>query len=374
MDSLTQAALGAAAGTAVLGRRAGPKAALWGAVVGTLPDLDVFVAYGDPVRDFTYHRAESHALFYLTLVSPLLAWLIAKIHRDAAGLGRWTLLVWLALVTHALLDACTVYGTQLLLPFSDYPVGLGSIFIIDPLYTLPLLAGLIAALALRRSRPELAGRLNGAGLALSTLYLGWSIAAQAHVEGVVQRALAASPVGTERVLVTPTPFNTLLWRVVVMDEGGFHEGFRSLFDEGDGLALTRHATRTELLDTLRDDWRVRRLAWFSKGFYGVWLAPAGLEAATGPAGTFAQLLDAVPLAAAADSIGGDPRRAVVMSDLRMGQAPFFAFNFVVGAATGDAVIPVESLQVPARRPPIADLLGWMWRRIGESVPESVPES
>jgi inner membrane protein len=156
LDSLTQAALGAAVGTAVLGRRAGPRAALWGAVCGTLPDLDVLWSHGDPVRDFTFHRAETHALFWLTVVSPLLGWLLARLNRDRQAWVRWSLLAWLALVTHALLDAFTVYGTQLLLPFSDYPVGLGSVFIIDPLYTVPLLAGVIAAASGRRAptRPD----------------------------------------------------------------------------------------------------------------------------------------------------------------------------------------------------------------------------
>ena len=369
MDSLTQAALGAAVGTAVLGRRAGPKAALWGAVVGTLPDLDVLVPYGDPVRDFTFHRGTSHALFYLTLASPLIAGLIAKIHHDRAHLWRWMLLVWAALVTHALLDAFTVYGTQLLLPFSDYPVGLGSIFIIDPLYTLPLLAGLVAALTLGRSRPALAGRLNGAGLALSTLYLGWTIAAQAHVEGVVHRALAASPIEPGRVLVTPTPFNSLLWRIVVMDDGGFHEGFRSLLDESPALALTRHESRTDLLPPIRDAWQVQRLAWFSKGFYGVSLGPPDLETALGSAGTVAQLLGAVPVASAVASVGPAVGRPVVMSDLRMGQTPFFVFSFVVGTATGDAVVAAPALQVPTQRPP-REALAWIWQRIWhESVPE-----
>src|SRR5512145_3083609 len=153
MDSLTQMALGAAVGTAVLGRKAGPRAALWGALCGTLPDLDVLVPYGDPVRDFTFHRAESHSLFWLSVVTPALAWMIARVHRERdAKVGvlfrHWCLLVWLALITHALLDAFTVYGTQMLLPFSDYPVGLGSVFIIDPLVTVPLLAGLAGALAL----------------------------------------------------------------------------------------------------------------------------------------------------------------------------------------------------------------------------------
>jgi inner membrane protein len=364
VDSLTQAALGAAVGTAVLGRRAGPKAALWGAVVGTLPDLDVLVPYGDPVRDFTFHRGASHALFYLTLVSPLIAWLIAKIHRDRAQLWRWTSLVWAALVTHALLDAFTVYGTQLLLPFSDDPVGLGSVFIIDPLYTVPLAAGVVAALALRRSRPELAARSNAAGLALSTLYLGWSVAAQAHVAGEVHRALAASPIEAGRVLVTPTPFNTLLWRVVVMDDDGFHEGFRSLLDDSPRIDFVRHESRTDLLPALRDSWHVQRLAWFSKGFYGVSLGSADLETAVGSVGTVAQLVGAVPVARAADVDGAADARPIVLSDLRMGQTPFFVFSFVIGATDGERTVPVAGLQVPTRRPP-RESLRWLWQRIGD---------
>ena len=41
MDSLTQATLGAAIGQALLGKKIGGKAAILGAVVATIPDLDV---------------------------------------------------------------------------------------------------------------------------------------------------------------------------------------------------------------------------------------------------------------------------------------------------------------------------------------------
>jgi inner membrane protein len=362
LDSLTQAALGAAVGTAVLGRRAGPRAALWGAVCGTLPDLDVLFSHGDPVRDFTFHRAETHSLFWLTAVSPLLGWLLARLNRDRQAWVRWALLAWLTLVTHALLDAFTVYGTQLLLPFSDYPVGLGSVFIIDPLYTVPLLAGLVVALAWRRTRPPAAARANAAGLLISTAYLAWGVAAQAHVEGAVHRSLAATPIEAGRVLVTPTPFNTLLWRVVVMDDDGYHEGYRSLFDGSDHVGFTRHASRGDLLEPLRDEWAVRRLAWFSKGFYRVREAPANVATIVGSAGTLPQLMDAVAVAAADSVTPGDAGARVVMSDLRMGQTPFFAFSFVVGSVHPDGVAPVESLQVPTQRPP-REALGWMWRRI-----------
>jgi inner membrane protein len=363
MDSLTQIALGAAVGTAVLGRKAGARAALWGAVCGTLPDLDVLLPYGDPVRDFTFHRAESHSLFWLSVASPLLAWVVARLNRSVgASFREWWLLVWLALVTHPLLDAFTVYGTQLLLPFSDYPVGVGSVFIIDPLYTVPLIVGVVGALWLRRRDPARAMRWNAAGLALSTLYLGWGVAAQAHVEGVVHRTTAATPLADARALVTPTPFNTLLWRVVVMDDNGYHEGYYSLFDDAPGVRLTRHASDTRLLAPLRDDWAVRRLAWFSKGFYGVSEAPADARVAEGSASTLGQLLGLVKTAAAAEAVPDAGNVPVVMTDLRMGQTPWFVFSFVVAERSGDRVRAVPARQVPSERPPAA-VLPRLWARI-----------
>ena len=88
MDSLSQIALGASVGVAVMcssraadGRRTAVwKAALWGAVCGTLPDLDVFVDHGDAIRNMVMHRSESHALFWLSLLSLPLAALIARLH------------------------------------------------------------------------------------------------------------------------------------------------------------------------------------------------------------------------------------------------------------------------------------------------------
>jgi len=362
MDSLTHIALGAAVGTAVLGRKVGPRAALWGAACGTLPDLDVLVPYGDPVRDLTFHRASSHSLFWLTIASPALAWLIARLQRRAGATFReWLALVWLALVTHPLLDALTVYGTQLLLPFSDYPVGVGSVFIIDPLYTVPLIIGAAAALRLRLKDPARAARWNVAGLAASTLYLGWTVAAQSHVEGVVHRSLAASPIADGRVLVTPTPFNSILWRVVVMDDDGYHEGYYSLLDDVASVDFEHHASQRSLLEPVRDAWNVRRLAWFSKGFYRVSEAAPEQPLETGSIGSLRQVLGFVDTADAAGTALGRRHAAIVMTDLRMGQTPWFVFSFVVAGRVGERVVPVTGHQLPMRRLP-ADALAQLWHR------------
>jgi inner membrane protein len=316
------------------------------------------------VRDFTYHRAESHSLFWLTAVSPFLAVLPARLHRAAAGYAQWWLLVWLALVTHPLLDAFTVYGTQLLLPFSDYPVGVGSIFIIDPLYTLPLIVGVIVAMRLGRRDPDRALRWNAAGLALATLYLGWSVVAQSRVEDIVHRELAATELAVSRVLVTPTPFNTLLWRVVVMDAEGYHEGHRSLLDGDTRITLVHHPRDAALLEPLHDDWTVRRLAWFSKGFYSV-SAGADVRVAADSASTLAQLLGFVETAAADDMLAAPGGAPVVMTDLRMGQTPWFVFAFVVAEHAQGQVIAVPPRQVSSARPPMSALRR-LWRRIWDA--------
>jgi inner membrane protein len=333
VDSLSQLALGAAIGVATMGRRTALwKAALWGGVAGTLPDLDVFIDHGDDLRNMVMHRGASHALFWLTLVSPLLAAAPTLLHGERALFRRWWLAIWLALVTHPLLDAMTVYGTQLLLPFTNHPFGLGSIFIIDPLYTVPLLVGLVAGL-LRRGPAGL--RWARLGLAISTGYLAWSVAAQWHVREVAREALAARGEGARSLLVTPSPFNTVLWRVVAMrPDGSYEEGFYSLFDAGRAMRFDRFEGSPQLRESLRGIDAVRRLADFTHGFYK-------LHQREGSAW---------------------------ISDLRMGQEPNYSFSFRVAQQNGAGWAPVPPANLGSRGDARKGL-AWVWARMwGRDLP------
>ena len=175
MDSVTQMTFGAALGEAVLGPKVGRKALFWGAVLGTLPDLDVFIPLGGPVDDFVYHRGFSHSLFLLALLSPLLAWLITKIHPSTKMyFNRWLFLTFLVLETSVLLDFLTVYGTQVLWPFNPTPLAWPIFFIIDRFFTVPFLFGSMAALvpdqenvpgtSIKHGRPGSQHGLFGLGL------------------------------------------------------------------------------------------------------------------------------------------------------------------------------------------------------------------
>lgn len=355
MDSLSQLALGAAVSVAVMGRRTAVwKAALWGGVLGTLPDLDALIDHGDPVLNMVLHRAETHALFWQSLAAvPLAAGISWCMRRGGSGPGlavqqpvgagsaaapppaasagqgdfpRWLLTVWLVLVTHALLDAMTVYGTRLALPFSSQPYGLGSIFIIDPLYTLPLLAGLSAAL-LRRSPGGL--RWNLAGLLLSTAYLGWSVGVQHHVTGLVHRQLAArgEAVTADRVLVTPTAFNTVLWRIVVMHPTHYEEGFYALADRGRAVRFRAYPLDPDLHRDVQSLPAVQHIQAFSRGFYRV-----------------------------------DERQGLVrITDLRMGQEPAYVFSFGV-AQRGSGLHALETPTSVGGRAGIDIAAGLRWLR------------
>ncbi|MDD1781231.1 metal-dependent hydrolase [Enterovibrio sp. ZSDZ35] len=227
MDSISQAALGAAVAGLIAGKKCSPKILLAGAALGTLPDLDVLLDYGDPISNMIKHRGFSHSLFVLIPFSTLLAIVWQRFVAKTWSLGQLWLLITAALVTHPILDSFTTYGTQLFWPLNVPPVAISSIFIIDPLYTLPMLIPVLAAF-IWRSR---ASKLCGVGLALSTLYLGWSLIAMGMIKDRVEENVAGTHLEGQPVFIAPTPLNTVLWRVVVLDDDKYWEGLASLKDE-----------------------------------------------------------------------------------------------------------------------------------------------
>ena len=262
MDSLTQAGLGAAVAGVVM-PRLGRRALVLGAALGTLPDLDVLIDYGDAVANFTRHRGFSHSLPVLTGVATLFAWLASRWRRSRqiATFGHWWALFALCLLTHPILDAFTTYGTQLLWPLPMKPVSWDNLSIIDPAYTLPLLIGVIA-FAMRPTRH----RLLAAMLALSCVYIVFSFAAQAYVASRVNAALADRGLADAPVLIQPAPLTTLLWRVTVVADDHALEGWVSLFDGDAPVELDPWplgARWREIAMAMPDG---RRLAWFCGPF------------------------------------------------------------------------------------------------------------
>ncbi|MDX5432395.1 MAG: metal-dependent hydrolase [Halomonas sp.] len=330
MDTLTQAALGAAVGGTVLGRRLGRKAVLVGAVLGTLPDLDVFLDYGDAVANITEHRGFTHSLFVLTGLGTLLALLARRFApaRDIS-LGRWWVYFVLCLVTHPLLDVLTTYGTQIWWPLDVRPSAWPVVFIIDPLYTLPLLVGIGIALIGGNGF-----RGPAWGLSLSCAYLLFAMLAKGVVEHRLTPVLAERGLEEATRLVQPTPFNTLLWRVTIIDGDRHHETLVGLLDGGTPPMVETFRRGAELEPAALALEKGQRLDWF--------------------AGPFLRY----------EVREWEGRATLIATDLRLGFPGFYAFSYALAIREEETWQPLQVTEMvaPDSRADL-DALGQLGARI-----------
>ncbi len=270
MDSVTQAALGAAIGEVCLSRYLGNKGVLWGALLGTLPDLDI-LAYPllDSLARLSWHRGISHSLLFMVVMTPVLAWCIRKVHRGnvPAGLTAW--FVFLTLSTHVLIDCFNVYGTQIFEPFSSHRVRLDWMFIIDPLFTTPMLLGALAALFLKRGS-RIRRWVAWVGLLLSTAWVGVAVVAHGTMVRRFEQALDREGLVAERLIVSPTPLSLFFWSGLAQTgPDTFHRGYMPWLVAGAPVEFERVDRHGERLGALRDSPALRELDWFSEGFWTV---------------------------------------------------------------------------------------------------------
>lgn len=266
MDSLSQIVLGAAVGEVVLGRKVGNKALIYGAVAGTIPDLDVIVgSFYSTVTALEIHRGFSHSLVFSLLAAPFFGFLVSRIHQQATW-KDWSWLMFWSLFTHPLLDCFTTWGTQLLWPL-DLRIAFKSVFVIDPLYTLPFLVCLI--MASRYSRTSVnRQKLNRLGLILSSSYLMLSlvmkgVAFQKFEDALQQQGIAYSEIETK-----PSPFNTILWSANVKTEDAFLIGEYSIQDT-QPIDFRSYPKQHDKIDHLRTYNNLKRLIDITKGWYTI---------------------------------------------------------------------------------------------------------
>ncbi|MEX0291511.1 MAG: metal-dependent hydrolase [Flavobacteriaceae bacterium] len=266
MDSLTQIVLGAAVGEVVLGKKVGNKAALYGAIAGTIPDLDVLSrSFVDIVTATEWHRGFSHSIIFSCLMAVPLGWLISKIERRSpANYRDWSKLMFWGLLTHPILDMFTTWGTQLFWPL-DWRIAFKNIFVIDPLYTLPFLILLILALRLPRTSPR-RRKLNKLGILFSSSYLLITLILKGITYKKFEISLKEQGIVYSEISTRTTPFNSLLWTANVDIGDAYLIGNYSLFDTKP-ILFRRFSKDHQLLGELVTNEKVQRLIAIAQGWY-----------------------------------------------------------------------------------------------------------
>lgn len=268
MDSLTQIVLGAAVGEVALGKKVGNKAMLYGAIAGTIPDLDVLSKYFlDTVSATEWHRGLTHSIFFSVLFAPVFGWLVWKLNpKEKASWQDWSLLMYMGLFTHPLLDAFTTWGTQLFWPFKTR-LAFQSIFVVDPLYTIPFIIFLVLAMMQERTAIK-RSRYVYLGLVISSAYLVLTLVLKGVVYQKFENELQEQGIAFSQINTRPAPFNTILWMANIEKEDAYLMGNYSFFDS-QPVVFREYPKNHELLGDWAANDKIKRLIEITGGWFTI---------------------------------------------------------------------------------------------------------
>ena len=268
MDSLTHVLTGAVIGEATLGKKIGSKAMIWGSIISSMPDFDVFISpFLNPVDALFFHRGITHSIFFIAIISPVLAWLLKKTDKNnSTTLKDWLNLVLFALLFHIGIDCFNTYGTGILEPFSRIRVSYDSMSIIDIIIiTLSFL--FIVAIVLFRKENKIRRVLAWSNISFVVLYVILSIFLKMHIENTVNEQLKIKEIKYQRLLTTPLPLTSLMWRIIVEDSSGYYTSNISILDNKRDLDFRYVARNDDNIKSIIKTKEISGLIKFTKGFY-----------------------------------------------------------------------------------------------------------
>ncbi len=270
MDPLTHGALGAMVAGLIPGGKDDPRLPACGALAGTLPDIDIIpTLFLGPLSQLDLHRGLTHTILFAIVISPLIGFMIHRFLNKKKVDDRfmtWTLILFLGILSHILLDCFTSYGTRIFLPFSNYRVAWGTLAVVDPFFSIPVAVAALS-LFLTRQNEKLRRRLFAAGLSIGIAYLSATVFNKVHSDAVFRRSLKKQNLEFTRLMTTPMPFSNLLW--VGIAEGGefFYTGYYSMLDRDDSISFQRDRKNHDYLKNLGGYSQIQKLISFAKDFY-----------------------------------------------------------------------------------------------------------
>jgi len=268
LDSLTHIVVGGALGELTLGKKIGNKAVIIGAIANTIPDLDVFVQMlaKTPDAAIRIHRSYSHALFVHPFMALPFAYLTYKIFKKEISFLTWFLFFLLGFFTHVMMDCCTTYGTQLLLPFTNKLISWNNLSVVDPLFTIFVLIFFITVFFIKKEN-KFRRKFAVISITLSLIYLTTSTINKFNSVSVFKENLKEKNIATTHFSTTPTMFTSWLWNMVAYNDSTMYLAEYSTFQKSKNVDIVEIKRNTEILKPIINTKPVETLVWFSQGNY-----------------------------------------------------------------------------------------------------------
>jgi inner membrane protein len=272
MDPLSQGVLGAALPQSFSKNKHLLAIFIIGFLSGIFPDIDIFFrSKQDPLMFLEYHRQFTHSLIFIPIGSFIFSVIYYNLFKKIIPFKFKKVWVYamLGYGTHGILDACTSYGTQLLWPFTNERISWNNISIIDPLFTLPILALLILSMVKNKTvYAQIA-------LLWVVVYLIIGVIQNYRAENYIQNIIEERQHKTKNISVKPSFGNLILWKTIYEDKGVFYVdainlGLKEVFYKGESIKAFNkkdYIHWNSLTSIQKKD--VDRFIWFSQNYVAI---------------------------------------------------------------------------------------------------------
>ncbi|MEO6303525.1 MAG: metal-dependent hydrolase [Bacteroidia bacterium] len=262
MDSVSHIVIGAAIGETFLGKKIGRWGMLLGAIAKSLPDFDLFyTGLTDPRAYMCEHRAHTHSLFIEALYAIPIAWFLVKLFKQKVSFNRMLLFMLACLWGHSLLDWCTNFGTQLLLPFTNENYSLNNIAIVDLLFTFPMLTLVLIAVFHKKNAVR-RNKFAQASLIYCFVYLSFTFFNKYCAENIVQESIVKNNIPVTAHITNPTMLNNILWYSVGSNDSTVFIGEFSLLHRENPITWHSYPRNQNLMKQCKSKKDVAILRWF----------------------------------------------------------------------------------------------------------------
>ncbi|MGZ4040415.1 MAG: metal-dependent hydrolase [Bacteroidia bacterium] len=263
MDSVSHIVIGAAIGETLLGKKIGRWGMLLGAIAKSAPDFDLFYTGLNDTRAYMCdHRAHTHSLFIEALYALPLAWLLVKLFKQKVSFQRMLVFMLVCLWGHSLLDWCTNFGTQLLLPFTNENYSLNTLAIVDLLFTLPMLTMVLMAAFYKKNEMR-RNKLVRVTLIYCVVYLGFTFFNKMRAEKIAGESIAKNNIPAASFMTNPTMLNNILWYSVAANDTSVFIGEFSLLHPENPITWHSYPRNQNLMNESKSKNDVTTLRWFS---------------------------------------------------------------------------------------------------------------
>lgn len=270
MDLLTQAVLGSALAQSGSRKTETRLATVIGCLSGLLADSDALIrSSSDSLLTIEYHRHFTHSIFFVPFGALIAAFILWPFLKSKIDFKR---LYWFSFLGYSLsgfIDACTSYGTYLFWPIVDERISFYLIAIVDPVFTIALITGVIVAYKKLQPRAALAG------LAFAALYLSISFIQLQRAQSAIEQVAIERGHTPEDIITKPTMANIILWRSTYKNQGNIYidavrVGYETRVYQGSSVKqfdIERDAASIDGKSILYDD--IKRFNKFSDGYISI---------------------------------------------------------------------------------------------------------